>query len=356
MGLFHPFALLILLPFLLLLVCMKKLERKRYLDIPTSLIVRRVGLVKNIVKKSGLVLWFLSALFLVLAYSDPRGVISEEKVFVEGRKIIVVGDLSLSMSSKTRSTTGRSSMDVFKELALKFVEKRVATDLVGVTAYAGRSRGRDNGEAAVIFFPTSDLAQLKASINILKPLMLGSHTAIGDGILVSVFSLLDYEILKTIDTRELSKSLDTEDKLYAQEVVKKVGRLNNCMIILFTDGVNNSGIEPKNALWLARMLGIKIHFAALKSTGPTGYSSFEEEQKIKQGLIEGVIVTGGIYSEMDLIEKVEDFFNEVDRLETARMALASYEREKRYRDIPLIIAAFLIIAGFALENVFPRIQ
>lgn len=351
----NPFALFFIIPFLFLLFFLKKLEKKRYLNIPTGIIVRRISKQKRFVKKCGPVLWVLSAVFLVIALAGPRSVTLAEKIYVEGRVMIASVDLSTSMSGTSSSSAHRPSIDVIKELLQKFVKRRATTDLMGITAYGGNSSGRKNGEAAVIVFPTSELAQLEASISMLKPRLLGGFTSIGEGLLISTLSCLDYDKLQLINIPELIKSLDSEEKAYALDVVAIVGSLKNHIIILFTDGKNNAGIEPYRVLWLDRMLEIKVYFASLESTGATGLSK-EEEEKQKNLLIEGVVSTGGIYSEMNIVENVESFFDEVDRLETARLEFGEYEKMIPFYRTPLLFAIVLICVLFALENRYPRIQ
>ena len=355
MEFLYPWILSGIIPFIILLFLLKKLEKKRYLDIPTGIIVQRISKLKSFFRKSGKVLWILIAVSLIIALARPQGVSELEKFGVEGRIIVLSVDLSTSMSSTSYSRTGRSSIDVIKELSLEFVKKRATTDLVGITAYGGKSFGRLYGEAAIIVFPTSEYAQLEASIKLLKPYMLGSYTSIGEGILLSILSLIDQNSLHDINIETLVKSIEDEDKAYALQIIKKLGRFKNRIIVLFTDGKNNAGIEPKYPLWLAKMLGIKVYFAALESTGETGLSE-EEQARQKSLLIEGVSETGGKYFETGVMEQCREFYEEIDRLETARLEFSGFEVKKDFYFWPAVSALILIIIAIILENIFPRIQ
>ncbi len=363
MELLHPWILLGIIPFFILFFLLKKLEKKRYLDIPTGIIVQRVGGFKSFFRKSGKVLWILAAIFLIIALAQPQGISEFEKFGVEGRMMVLSVDLSTSMSSNNYSKTGRASIDVIKELSLEFVKKRATTDLVGITAYGGKSSGRQYGEAAVIVFPTSEYAQLEASIKLLEPYMLGSHTSIGEGIFLSIISLIDPGTIQEIKREnpnyfnDLMKSIEieSEDKTYALQIIKKLGRFKNRIIILFTDGKNNAGIEPKHPLWLAKMLGIKVYFAALESTGATGLS--EEDQERQKGLlIQGVVETGGKYFETKIMERCQEFYGEIDRLETARLEFSGFEVKCDLYFWPTVFALILLVIAIILENIFPRIQ
>lgn len=355
MEFLYPWILSGIVPFFILLFLLKKLEKKRYLDIPTGIIVQRISGLKSFFRKSGKVLWILAAAFLIIALARPQDVSEFEKFGVEGRMMVLSVDLSTSMSSTDYSKTGRASVDVIKELSLEFVKKRATTDLVGVTAYGGKSSSRKYGEAAIIVFPTSEYAQLEASIKLLKPYMLGVYTSIGEGIFLSILSLIDQNSLHDINIETLIKSIEDEDKTYALQIIKKLGRFKNRIIVLFTDGKNNSGIEPKYPLWLAKMLGIKVYFAALESTGYSGLSE-EEQARQKSLLIEGVSETGGKYFETSVMEQCQEFYEEIDRLETARLEFAGFEVKHDLYFLPTVFALILIVIAIILENGFPRIQ
>ncbi|MDP3051905.1 MAG: VWA domain-containing protein, partial [bacterium] len=341
----NPWILVVFIPFILLFFFLKKIEKRRYLDIPTSLIVKRIGPLKSFFKKSGRAIWILAVLLLVIALGRPQSISETQTLSVEGRMMVLSVDLSTSMSSNSYSKTGRASVDVIKELSLEFVKKRATTDLVGITAYGGKSFGRQNGEAAVIVFPNSEYSQLEASIKSLKPYMLGSYTSIGEGIFLSILSLIDQDTLKDINISALVESIESQDKTYALELVKKLGRYRNRIIILFTDGKNNAGIEPMYPLWFCKMLGIKVYFAALESTGVTGLSE-KEEVRQKECLIQGVFDTGGKYFEMGFVEKVKEFYDEIDRLETARLEItAGLEKKADLYFWPVLIGLMLVFVG-----------
>ncbi len=118
MEFLHPWILLGIVPFLILLFFLKKLEKKRYLDIPAGIIVQRISKLKSFFRKSGKVLWILAAALLIIALSRPQGVSEFEKFGVEGRMMVLSVDLSTSMSDTSYSKTGRASVDVIKELSI----------------------------------------------------------------------------------------------------------------------------------------------------------------------------------------------------------------------------------------------
>ncbi len=354
MGFSQPWILMAVIPFLLLLFFLKKIEKRRYRDIPTEMIVKRIGGIKKFAKTAGKILWISAAIFLIISLAQPQNVLETDKFNIEGRVMVLSVDLSTSMSGTGFSTAGRPAVDVIKELSLEFTKRRATTDLVGITAYGGKSSGRDYGQAAVIVFPTSEYAQLEPSIQFLKPFMLGAYTSIGEGIFLSILSILDQETLEDINIPALVQSLEG-DHIYALGLVKKTGRFNNRVIILFTDGKNNAGIEPKYPMWLAKMLGIKVYFVALESTSYTGLSP-DEQKRQKELLIQGVLETGGKYYEASKIEQVEEFYDDIDRLETARLGMETFEKREDLYFWPVLLVLIIILTGAVLENIFPRIQ
>jgi len=360
MSFAEPWFLFVIIPFVFLLFFLKRIERKNSLDIATGLIVRRLGSVKSFFKKSGRVMWISAAFLLVGALARPQTVSEGRSINIEGRMMILSVDLSYSMSGTTRSKTGRPAVDVIKELSVEFVKKRATTDFVGITAYGGKATGRKSGESAVIVFPTFEYAQLEASIKLLEPRMLGSYTSIGEGIFISILSLIEPSVIQAIKKEnadyinDLTESIEAEDKTFALNFVKRVGYFRNQVIVLFTDGKNNAGIEPKYPLWLCKMLGIKVYFGALESTGATGLSSGEEIRQ-KNLLIEGTLATGGKYFEMQVTEQARKFYEEIDRLETARLEFENVEFKKSVAFMPVFIALILIGLVIVFENIFPRV-
>lgn len=353
MGFLHPLILIAAVPFLLLLLMLKKLEKRRYRDIPTVLIMKEIGGIKLFAKKCGKAFWIFAAILIIIALARPQSTGETEKLNIEGRMMILSVDLSMSMSGTSRSETGRPAVDVIKELSDKFVEKRASTDLVGITAYGS--------EATVIVFPTSEYAQLKASIQVLQPRLLGVFTSIGEGIFISILSLMEPDVIREIKKEnpdyinDLRRSIESGDQTFALNLVRKLGRFRNKIIVLFTDGKNNRGMEPRYPLWLCKALGIKVYFGALESTAATGLSE-EEEVRQKNLLIDGLLQTGGRYYEMEIAEQSREFYEEIDRLETATLEFENFEVKKDIYFWPVFLALITVGLIVILENIFPRIQ
>jgi len=275
-----------------------------------------------ITRKAPKVLWLTVAVISVLVLAGPAKSDDKENIEIQGRVKCISLDLSTSMRSVNRSKTGRSSVEVIKEVTIPFVEKRAAIDFITVTVYGGKGYGPDNGDAAVLVRPTQNAEFIKNQIKKVEPGMVGNFTSIGEGIFTCLSSMLDQEFeTHRVDRFRLRESLEKEDWTYPAIAAKKIGRMKNMIIILFTDGVNNAGIEPLTMVKFVRMLGIKIYFSVLESTGSTGVSQDEEVRRRN-----AVRATGGFDFETKVAEDVEKHYNEIDKFESAKVRLVFKEK------------------------------
>ncbi len=329
----RPFVILMIIPFLLLFFFLGKLERRKALMAPSYGGERRNLFIWLITRKVPKVLWLIVAAISILVLAGPTKLVSKEGVEVQGRIKCISLDLSFSMRETGRSKTGRSSVEVIKDVTIPFVEKRAATDFITVTVFGGKSSGPDNGDATVLVRPTQNAEFIKNQIKKIKPGMVGSYTSIGEGIFTCLSSMLDQEFeTHQIDRFRLRESLEKEEWNYPTLAAKKIGRMRNMIIVLFTDGVNNAGIEPLTMVKFVRMLGIKMYFSVLESTGATGVSQ-DEEVKRRNALINAVRATGGWDFETKVAEDVEKHYSEIDKFESAKVRLILKEQSlPKWRD------------------------
>ena len=122
------------------------------------------------------------------------------------------------------------------------------------------------------------------------------------------------------------------------------------MIILLTDGVNNSGfIDPKIASELAVEFGIKVYTIGLGSNGmalspigilPNGSFQYGNIQvEIDEELLNQIAeTTGGKYFRATSNTKLEEIYAEINKLEKTEIEETKY---KSYNELfrPLILAA-----------------
>ena len=134
----------------------------------------------------------------------------------------------------------------------------------------------------------------------------------------------------------------------------KDSRAKSKVIILLTDGVNNSGfIDPKIATELAVEFGIKTYTIGLGSNGtalaPVGILPNGEFQyaltkvEIDEALLKEIASsTGGIYFRATNNKKLEEIYAEINKLEKSEVEeFKYYNYTEKYR--LLIILALVLI-------------
>ncbi len=167
----------------------------------------------------------LTFLFIVIALARPQLPQKEEMIKQEGIDIMLALDLSMSMLAKDFKP---DRLEASKNVAISFVQKR-PYDRIGLVVFSG--------EAFSQCPLTTDHEIVKQQINALKTGVLADGTAIGMGLATAVNRLKE----------SIAKSK---------------------IIILLTDGVNNSGyISPTTAAELAKEFGIKIYTIGVGTIG-----------------------------------------------------------------------------------------
>lgn len=135
----------------------------------------------------------------------------------------------------------------------------------------------------------------------------------------------------------------------------KDSKAKSKIIILLTDGVNNSGfIDPKTASELAVEYGIKTYTIGLGSNGNAlapialnsngsfryGLSKVEIDEELLKEIAED---TGGLYFRATDNKKLEAIYEEIDRLEKTEIEeFKYYNYEEKFRPFVLWAMGFLI--------------
>lgn len=273
------------------------------------------------VLKHGLFIIRLIALaFLIIAMAKPRSSnVSTRTSSTQGIDIVLSIDVSASMLARDLQP---NRLDALKEVAAEFIKGR-PTDRIGLVVYAG--------ESFTLTPVTSDKNIVLAALEDLRyNSVLESGTAIGMGLATSVNRL-------------------------------KESNAKSKVIILLTDGVNNSGfIDPKIASELAVEYGIKTYTIGLGSNGmalspigilPNGQFQYgmarvEIDEKLLQEIAS---TTGGKYYRATDNEKLEEIYEEIDSLEKTEIEEFKFTNyEERFRPF-LLIAGFLLIMELLLR-------
>jgi Ca-activated chloride channel family protein len=263
---------------------------------------------------------------LIIALARPRTVdISNQTKTTKGIDIVMAIDLSSSMLAKDLRP---NRMEALKKVASNFVDAR-PNDRIGVVVYAA--------EAYTKTPVTSDKAIVKEAIEDIKyNRVLQDGTGIGMGLTTAVNRLKD-------------------------------SKAKSKIIILLTDGVNNSGfIEPETASEIAKEYGIKVYTIGLGSNGmaefPYAYAPngrdflykmmpVEIDEKLMKTIARN---TGGKYFRANSNSKLESIYNEINKLETTDIQeLKFYDFDEKFR--PFVwIAGILLLLEVLLRNTIFR--
>ncbi len=260
----------------------------------------------------------LAAIVVAMARPQVQDVSTRTKT-TKGIDIVMAIDVSSSMLARDLKPNRLAAL---KEVASDFIKKR-PNDRIGLVAYAGESYTKTP--------ITSDKGIVLRSLREITYGELNDGTAIGMGLATAV------------------------NRLKESKAISKI-------IILLTDGVNNSGfIEPQTAADLAIEFQIKTYTIGLGTNGnalsPVAYNadgSFRygmRQVEIDEALLEDIAEsTGGRYFRATDNEKLEEIYAEINKLEKTEIEeIKYYSYDEKYRPWALL-ACFLIVAEWMLRH------
>lgn len=266
------------------------------------------------------ILRLLALASIVTALARPQTEdISTRTKTTKGIDIVMAIDVSSSMLARDLKP---NRLVALKEVAADFIEQR-PNDRIGLVGYAGESYTKTP--------ITSDKTIVLNALNEITYGELEDGTAIGMGLATAV------------------------NRLKESQAISKV-------IILLTDGVNNSGfIEPKTAADLAVEFGIKTYTIGLGTNGnalsPIAYNrdgSFRygmRQVEIDENLLKEIAqVTGGKYFRATDNESLEEIYDEINKLEKTEIEeFKYYKYEEKFRPL-IFLAGALLLLEWALRN------
>ena len=248
---------------------------------------------------------------LIVAIARPQSSSKSEKSNVEGIDIILAQDISGSMLARDLKP---DRLEASKKVAAEFVEGR-PTDRMGLVVFAGESFTQ---------VPlTTDHGVMLNMLKELKSGMIDDGTAIGDGLATAISRLKD------------------------SEAISKV-------IILLTDGMNNSGsVDPYTAAEMAKLFGIRVYTIGVGSYGtapfPVQTVFGVQYQQMKVEIDEKLLVTianssGGKYFRANSNQKLSEIYDEIDKLERSKIEVTEFRHlhEEFYPLVALAIALLLL--------------
>lgn len=273
------------------------------------------------------VLRLVALSLLITALARPRNVDVTTKIKkTQGIDIVMAIDISGSMLARDLKP---NRLEALKTVATRFVMDR-PNDRIGIVIYAGESYTQTP--------LTSDKSIIVKSLKeITYSDVIEGGTAIGMGLATAVNRL---------------KDSDSESKV----------------VILLTDGVNNSGfIDPKIASELAVEFGIKVYAIGLGTTGtalspvainPNGTFQYANVPvEIDEALLKEIAkATGGLYFRAGSNTKLEEIYEEINKLEKTDIEEFQYTNyDEKYRSFVLwagILVAFEMLLRFTIFRSF----
>ena len=271
------------------------------------------------------ILRFIALSLLIISLARPQvSEVSIKSKTNKGIDIVMAIDVSSSMLAQDLKPNRLSAL---KRVASEFIDDRIS-DRIGLVVYAG--------ESYTMTPITNDKNIIKNSLSEISfKGVIEDGTAIGMGLATAVNRLKD-------------------------------SRAKSKVIILLTDGVNNSGfIDPKIASELALEYKIKTYTIGLGSNGMArapigilpngnfqyGMTKVEIDEKLLKSISS---VTGGQYFRATDNEKLAQIYSSINRLEKTEIEEIKYTNfEEKYRPLVIIVLT-LIISEFLLRNTLFR--
>jgi Ca-activated chloride channel homolog len=279
-------------------------------SIPTKSVVPRL-------RHSGIVLRSLALVALIVALARPQSSLSWQNTTTEGIDIIIASDISGSMLAEDFQP---NRLEAGKNIAIDFIKNR-PDDRIGLVIFSGES-----------FTQCPLTIDHDVLINLFKDVkngMIDDGTAIGMGLATAVNRL---------------KESDAKSKV----------------VILLTDGSNNMGsIPPVTAAEIAKQFSVRVYTVGI---GTHGYAPYPVQtpagiqyQRIPVDVDEGTLskianITGGKYFRATDNETLKNIYDQIDKLEKAKIDVTQYHK-KTEMFLPFALIALLLLSlEFILKN------
>jgi len=261
------------------------------------------------------VLRLVAITLLIVALARPRNVsVSKRTKTNKGIDIVMAIDVSASMLARDLMP---NRLEALKLVATDFVNQR-PNDRIGIVVYAGESFTKTP--------ITSDKRIVRNTISQIKWGELDGGTAIGMGLGSAVNRL-------------------------------KESKAKSKVIILLTDGVNNTGfVDPKTATELAVGLGIKVYTIGLGTNGTASFPYAKDPKtgkllfrnspvEIDESLLKYIAKeTEGKYFRATDNSKLKAIYNEINKLEKTEIEeFKYYNYQEKYRFLVLLAGLFIFL-------------
>ena len=285
--------------------------------------VRRVPRsIKSYLRPLPIVLRSLAVVLIAVALARPQSAQHNSNSTTEGIDIVMSLDLSGSMLARDFTP---DRLGAAKEVASNFIMDR-PNDRIGLVVFAGESFTQ---------CPlTTDKRSLLNLLGSVKSGMIDDGTAIGNGLATAV------------------------NRLRESKAKSKV-------IILLTDGINNSGqIAPLTAAEIAQSYGIRVYTVGVGTMGMApypvidmwGHLSFQPMKvEIDEKMLSQIAqMTGGKYFRATDNRRLKDVYDEINQLERSKVEVENFTRYQERFTLFVVLALILLVGEFALRQTWLR--
>jgi Ca-activated chloride channel family protein len=253
----------------------------------------------------------LSLSAIIVALARPQSSSNSQRVNTEGIDIMLAIDISPSMLAEDLKP---NRIEAAKKVALDFIDSR-PNDRIGLVVFAGESFTQ---------CPlTSDHSVLKNLFSSIQSGQISDGTALGEGLATAVNRI---------------KGSPSKSKV----------------VILLTDGVNNSGaIPPLTAGEIAEAFKVRVYtigvgthgFAPYPMQTPYGVRYENVEVQIDEATMKQIAeMTHGKYFRASNNKKLKAIYQEIDKLEKTKIKVTEFRKHaEEYLPLALAAAALLIL-------------
>lgn len=318
------FWLLLLLPLMLLWYWFWNKKSQANVTFSTAIAFKKTKSWSDALYHLLFVLRMIAIALIVVALARPQTHSENAKTKItDGIDIVMAIDVSASMLSQDLKP---NRFEALKKVASQFVKDR-PNDRIGLVIYAGES-----------YTKTPVTTDKSIILNALSEITYGQiedGTAIGMGLATAVNRL-------------------------------KESKAKSRVIILLTDGVNNTGfIDPQTAAELAAEYGIKVYTVGIGTNGMAlspyalnadGSIIYRMQQvDIDEPLMKKIAqVTKGRYFRATNNQKLQQIYDEINQMETTKIEEFKYtEVDEKFRWW-VLVAGFLLLLEFVLKHTLLR--
>ena len=260
------------------------------------------------------VLRILALSSIIIALARPRSVdVTSKSKTTKGIDIVMAIDVSSSMLANDLKP---NRLEALKKVASTFVQDRI-NDRIGLVVYAGESYTRTP--------VTSDKTIILQSLKTIEydDSIIADGTGIGVGLATAINRIKD-------------------------------SKAKSRIIILLTDGVNNSGtIDPRTASEIAKEYGIKVYTIGIGTNGQAMFPDAKDANgklvfrkmpvEIDESLMKEIAkATDAKYFRATSNKKLQAIYDEINKLETTEIDEKKfYNYDEKYK--PFVLIAFVLL-------------